>query len=150
MFSANRPDRDDRSHRVGYARRLSRLDFCVSVAAVILSGMALRSMLGPSLMFGSLGLCAYLAQRRLWDIGTPTAKWTPFIAVIFPITFFFVRHNPIALGIWISLLALAALALLVYLLAAPGDPAPNRFGAPPPGAIKLFLAARAVRRSAGS
>jgi len=115
------------------------VDILVSIVASIVGLHALTSLFGLALFLPSLGITA----RRLHDVGKPTS-WVFILAIplvlelllglltlasimLFPLAMFFASLT------WlVGLLSLAAMIVIIYFCAQPGDAGPNQYGPVPP------------------
>ncbi|SRR5258706_11685089 len=142
MFNRSRPDRDDRA---SLGRRLNRMDFWAGVALYGTLAAVLSPMLGGKSLTPCVGLFCLLALGRLHDIGR-RGWWVVLLPTTFILSFVFLQRNPLALGIDISLMALATLIFTIYVGATPGQIESNRFGPPPVGVLNAAFNRRATRR----
>jgi uncharacterized membrane protein YhaH (DUF805 family) len=109
------------------------------VGNIAWSGASLRALYGLALLLPTLGITA----RRLHDMGR-TASWVLLLAVPWVLSIFmgllaivtFLSFGVLGLLMvfWpiFGLLALAAVALLIYFCAQPGMTGANEYGPPPP------------------
>ena len=140
------------NHYVDFDGRVGRAQFWYYIAVYAVVGVlvsivgniawtggGLRALYGLALLLPTLGITA----RRLHDIGR-TASWVLLLAVpwvlsivmglITILSFFTFGLLGILFVFWpvIGLIALAAVALLIYFCAQPGMAGANEYGAPPP------------------
>lgn len=140
------------NHYVDFDGRVGRAQFWYYIAVYAVVGIlvsivgniawtggGLRALYGLALLLPTLGITA----RRLHDIGR-TASWVLLLAVpwvlsivmglITILSFFTFGLLGILFVFWpvIGLIALAAVALLIYFCAQPGMAGANEYGPPPP------------------